>query len=128
MPLQLTGRHMTIGNELKDYIDKKVNRLRRICGRIDELNFTLSREKLHIEAEGTLRSGKMTAHAKEKAPQSMEAVDMLVDKLEMQVSRAKEKRTDKGKGSREKALQQNALTQPEVFEPDADEEQAEMEA
>ena len=68
MPLHLTGRHMTITEETKDYIDKKLDRLRRVCGKIDELSFILTKEKLYIEVEGLLRAGKLTATAKERAP------------------------------------------------------------
>ena len=42
MPLQITGRHMTIEDTHKSYIDKKVNRLRRLCTKIDEMSVTLT--------------------------------------------------------------------------------------
>ena len=115
MPLHLTGRHMTITEETKDYIDKKLDRLRRVCGKIDELSFILTKEKLYIEVEGLLRAGKLTATAKERAPHTNEAVDMLVDKLEMQISRAKDRRSDRSPASREKA-QLKALSAEEVLQ------------
>lgn len=121
MPLHLTGRHMTIAEETKDYIEKKVERLRRVCGKIDELSFILTKEKLGVEVEGLLRAGKITATAKETAQHTNEAVDILVDKLEMQVTRAKDRRSDKSPASREKAHQQ-ALAAQEVLQgaPDDD--------
>ena len=89
--------------------------MRRVCGKIDELSFILTKEKLYIEVEGLLRAGKLTATAKERAPHTNEAVDMLVDKLEMQISRAKDRRSDRSPASREKA-QLKALSAEEVLQ------------
>jgi ribosomal subunit interface protein len=102
MPLQLTGRHMTISEEQKQYIDKKADRLRRVCPKIDELTFTLTKEKLNFVADGTFRAGRMSAVGTVTASQPLEAIDLLVDKLEHTLSRQKAKRSDHHLASREK--------------------------
>jgi ribosomal subunit interface protein len=102
MPLQLTGRHMTISAQQKDYIDKKVDRLRRLCPRIDEITFTLTKEKVHFIADGTLRAGRLSAVGNVIASKPLEAIDILVDKLEYAISRQKAKRSDHHLASREK--------------------------
>ncbi|MCL5269032.1 MAG: ribosome-associated translation inhibitor RaiA [bacterium] len=127
MPLQITGRHMTVTEEQKDYIDKKVNRLRRLCPKIDELSFRLTKEKLNYQADAILRAGSLTAQASIQTPQVLEAIDMLVDKIEAQVTRSKTKRTDKKTAARGKT---RAQIPGEAGEPAAetDEDEEEPEA
>lgn len=115
MPLQITGRHMSISDAQRDYIEKKVNRLRRMCPTIDELSFTLTKEKLHIEAEGNFRAGRIAAQAVMTAPQANEAIDALVDKLEAQISKAKAKMTDKKSENPDKANARSSAAE-EVIE------------
>lgn len=102
MPLQITSRHMTLSEDQKDYINKKVERLRRACGKLDELHFTITKEKLYFEADGLLRAGTMKVTAMVQASQPMEALDMVVDKLEHTLSRQNAKRVDRSKASRDK--------------------------
>ena len=103
MPLQITGRHMSISEEQREYIDKKVNRLRRMCPVIDELSFTLTKEKVLVEAEGNFRAGRLAAQAVVRASQPFEAIDALVDKLEAQISKAKARLTDRQAENPDKA-------------------------
>jgi ribosomal subunit interface protein len=91
MPLQVTGRHYNISESQEEYIDRKVGRLRRMCGKLDELKFTISRGKNTFESEGYVRSGKAVAHASAKADHSYRSIDLLVDKLEVQISKTKNK-------------------------------------
>lgn len=119
MPLQITGRHMPITDAYREYIDKKVARLRRMCPTIDELSFTLTKEKLHIEAEANFRAGRITAQAVVTASQVNEAIDGLVDKLEAQISRTKARRADK-KGA-------DKIGQPAEEETDAEVDEIEEE-
>lgn len=120
MPLQITGRHMSISDEHREYIDKKVNRLRRMCPKIDELSFTFTKEKVHIEAEGNFRAGRISAQAVVTASQPMEAIDALVDKLEAQICKTKAKMADKQSENPDKA---NARTSAELVEEDEEEEE-----
>jgi putative sigma-54 modulation protein len=115
MPLQITGRHMNISGEQRQYIDKKVDRLRRICTKIDEMSITLTREKLHHEAECTFRAGRISVEATVSAEQPLEAIDLLVDKVEAQVRKIKTKRSDKKIACRHKASIQ-AKTMTEALE------------
>ena len=102
MPLQITGRHTEVTDQQKEYIDKKVNRLRKLCPKIDEMKFTLTREKLHYEVDATFRSGRIVCQATVNDPKPLAAIDMLVDKIESQVRRTKAKRTNKKSGQASK--------------------------
>lgn len=127
MPLKLTGRHMTLKQEHKDYIDKKVNRLRRLCPKIDELTFTLTHEKLRFQADATFRAGVISIQANVTANEPLEAIDILVDKVEAQVSKAIKKRNDKTPAARQKARahEAEALADEELLD---DEEEDDEEA
>lgn len=112
MPLQITGRHMSISVDQRQYIDKKVDRLRRLCTKIDEMSITLTREKLHHEAECTFRAGRTAVEATVSAEQPLEAIDLLVDKVEAQIRKIKTKRTDKKCACRHKAsIQARTMTE-----------------
>ncbi len=128
MPLQLTGRHMTIDASQKDYINRKVNRLRRMCPKIDEMRFTATKDKLQFKAEATFRAGAIAVRAASTASQPLEAIDLLVDKLEACITKAKDKlekrkvRPRNGKRSIDQALIEEQMasamnesqTQPEA--------------
>jgi len=118
---------MTITDEQREYIDKKVNRLRRMCPKIDELSFTLTKEKLHYEAEASIRAGRMAAQAVVTAAQPLEVIDALVDKLEIQLTKAKERHANKKEAGREKA-NQRAGSAAEALEGDDEEEEEDTEA
>lgn len=104
MPLKLTGRHMTITDETRLYIEKKVNRLRRLAPKIDEMSITLSKtNKLLVDVEASFRAGKIVAQASTRAEHTHEAIDVLIDKLEAQITKAKKKISDKSQAAREAA-------------------------
>ncbi len=125
MPLQITGRHMTVTEEQKDYIDKKVNRLRRLCPKIDELSFTLTKEKINYQADATLRAGSLAVQASIIAPQALAAIDMLVDKIEAQITKEKERRSDKKSSERNKIKSALIADEPDL-ELDEEEEEEEV--
>ncbi|MCE5229542.1 ribosome-associated translation inhibitor RaiA [bacterium] len=112
MPLQITGRHMTISADQRQYIDKKADRLRRLCTKVDEMSITLTREKLHHEAECTFRAGSIAVEATISAEQPLEAIDLLIDKVEAQIRKIKTKRSDKKCACRVKAsMQARSMTE-----------------
>ena len=116
MPLQITGRHMTVTDQQKEYIDKKVGRLRRLCPKIDEMSFTLTKEKIKYLADATFRAGSIAVQGSVTASQPLEAIDVLVDKIESQVTKNKNRRSDRKDAVRGKAAFQNQTTAPEVIE------------
>jgi ribosomal subunit interface protein len=112
---------MTITDEQREYIDKKVNRLRRMCPKIDELSFTLTKAKLHYEAEASFRAGRLAAQAVVTAAQPLEVIDALIDKLEIQLTKAKERLANKKEAGREKANQRAGIA-AEGLDEDEEEE------
>ena len=121
MPLKITARHMSISDETRLYLDKKVNRLRRLVPKIDEMSFTLSKEKLLVDAEAGFRAGKIAIQAHIRAGHVNEAIDMLVDKLEAQITKARKKLCDKSQAAREAARVDGQALAPEEESAEAEE-------
>jgi ribosomal subunit interface protein len=117
---------MSIGDSTRDYIDKKVNRLRRLVPKIDEMSFTLSKEKLLVDVEAKFKAGKIAAQASTKAEHLHEAIDVLVDKLEAQITKAKKKLSDRSQAAREAARAEGQELEPDaVLEEEIETELAE---
>lgn len=93
MPLQITGRQMDVTARQKDYITKKVDRLRRLCPKFEELKFTLSQEKLTVRVDASVKAGKLAAKASFADAEPLAAIDIVTDKIEAQLTKAKSKLT-----------------------------------
>lgn len=95
MSIQLTGRHLTLTEGQKSYVEKKIDRLHRLTGKIDEVAFTLSMEKSHYVAEFNFRAGVLHAFTKSSDSDALVSIDKAAAKLEAQISKLKNKRFGK---------------------------------
>jgi putative sigma-54 modulation protein len=94
MQLNLTGHHVDITQALREYVTTKLERLERHFDHVMDANIVLSVEKLRHQAEATLYANGGTLHAEAEDEDMYAAIDALVDKLDRQVKRLKEKITD----------------------------------
>lgn len=94
MQLSLTGHHIEITPALRNYVDTKLARLQRHFDNMTDIHCILTVEKLQHKAEATIYLGGGTIHADSVEPDMYAAIDMLVDKLDRQVKKHKEKVTD----------------------------------
>jgi putative sigma-54 modulation protein len=94
MQLSLTGHHIEITPALRNYVDTKLARLQRHFDNMTDIHCILTVEKLEHKAEATVYLGGGTIHADSVEPDMYAAIDMLVDKLDRQVKKHKEKVTD----------------------------------
>ena len=94
MQVQISGHQIDVTPALRDYIDSKRERLARHFDHLTSLSIVLEVEKTRLahKAEGTLSAapGKML-HADAVEGDMYAAIDVLVDKLDAQVRRHKEK-------------------------------------
>ena len=95
MALQITARRLEVGADEKQYIEKKIKRFERMFDKIDEMCFTMTAEKTGCTVEASFRAGTVRARVKDKDSDPRGAIDKAVDRLEIQVSKAKERRTDR---------------------------------
>lgn len=94
MQLNLTGHHLDITPALRDYVNSKVARLERHFDHVTDVHCVLSVEKLRHRAEATINvtGGKLFADSTEEDMYA--AIDGMIDKLDRQIKKHKEKLTD----------------------------------
>jgi len=94
MKINLTGHHVELTDPLRDYVNSKMDRLERHFDHVTDTHVILSVEKLRHKAEATMHitGGKLFADAEQENMYA--AIDSLVDKLDRQVKKHKEKMTD----------------------------------
>lgn len=95
MQIAITGRHLDIPDELRDYIHEKVGKLTRFYGRIHEAEVIVAQEAEQITVEVIVRAGhKHTFVANETGADPFALVDLVTDKVERQLRKQKEKERD----------------------------------
>ena len=94
MQISLTGHHVDLTTPMRDYVNSKMERLERHFDHVTDIHVVLSVEKLRHKAEATMNvsGGKLFADSVQEDMYA--AIDSLVDKLDRQVRKHKEKLTD----------------------------------
>ncbi len=103
MQINLTGHHVDITEALRSHVETKFKRLNRHFDHVLNAHVVLSLEKLMKKAEATLHVNGGTLFADAVHEDMYAAIDILVDKLDRQVLKYKEKRL-KRRGSGHKSL------------------------
>ena len=93
MQLNISGHHVTITPELRDYVDSKMERVRRHFDQITRAHVVLSVDKLVKKAEVTMHVTSAELFAEAEEADLFAAIDAMADKLDRQVRRHKEKVT-----------------------------------
>ncbi|WP_016954493.1 ribosome hibernation promoting factor [Catenovulum sp. SX2] len=91
MQINLTGRHVDITDSLRDYVDNKFAKLERHFDHINNVYVILNVEKLNQVAEATLHLNGGEVFANAEHTDMYAAIDSLIDKLDRQVIKHKEK-------------------------------------
>ena len=91
MQLNLTGRHVEITDSLRDYVNSKFAKLERHFDHINNVHVILDVEKLSQKAEATLHVNGGELFASTQHQDMYAAIDSLIDKLDRQVIKHKEK-------------------------------------
>ena len=94
MQLNLTGHHVEITPALREYVRTKLSRLERHFDQVTDIHCVLTVEKLRHRAEATVNiaGGKLFADAIEEDMYA--AIDGMIDRLDRQVRKHKEKIKD----------------------------------
>jgi putative sigma-54 modulation protein len=91
MKLDLTGHHVDINEALRTYVQNKFERLERHFDHLTGIHVVLTVSKLEHKAEATLNMSRAKIHADAIEQDMYAAIDCLVDKLDRQVKKHKEK-------------------------------------
>ncbi|AIF97894.1 MAG TPA: ribosome hibernation promoting factor [Alteromonas australica] len=91
MQINLTGHHVEITDSLRNYVDTKFSKLERHFDHISNVHVILNVEKLNQKAEATMHLSGAEVFASSENTDMYAAIDSMVDKLDRQVIKHKEK-------------------------------------
>jgi len=94
MNLNITGHHIEVTPALREYVTGKVEKVLRHFDHVTSVHVILTVEKLVQKAEITLHVKGKDIYADSSDADLYAAIDMLIDKLDRQVLKYKDKNTD----------------------------------
>jgi len=95
MNTDIKSVHFTMNDDVRDYLNKKIERIHNAENMIVDLIITIKKEK-DFDAEATVnfRWG-VSVHVKEADFDITSAIDKMMDKLELKITKEKEKVKEK---------------------------------
>ncbi|MDH5180615.1 MAG: ribosome-associated translation inhibitor RaiA [Gammaproteobacteria bacterium] len=94
MQLNITGHHVEVTESMHDYVHNKMEKLERHFDHVTNVHVILSVEKNRQKAEATIHITGNDIFANVEDENMYAAIDALVDKLDRQIRKHKEKLTD----------------------------------
>jgi len=100
MNLSVTGHHVEVTNSMRNYVSEKLQRLQRHSENLFDVHVILSVEKVRQKAEATIQISGNTIYADTTQPDMYAAIDLMMDKLDRQLIRHKEKSKNHHRGAK----------------------------
>ena len=94
MQIDISGHHVEVTDSLRNFITSKMARVERHFDQVIDAHVVLDVNKLVNKAEITIHVSGNTIHAESENEDMYAAIDAMLDKLDRQVRKHKEKRTD----------------------------------
>jgi len=94
MQLSVTGHHVDVTTAMRNYVATKLEKIERHFDLVSDVHCILTVEKLRHKAEATVSVNGGTIYADATEDDMYAAIDALVDKLDRQVKKHKEKLVD----------------------------------
>lgn len=91
MNINVRGKNIDITPALREHVEKRLGRVTRFFENLREVHVILKVEKGHHIIEVTIPINGMTLRGEESSTDMYASIDMVVDKLEKQLSKQKEK-------------------------------------
>ena len=91
MKIIFKGKHVEVTDAMRNYTEKRLNKIERHFDHILEVIVTLSVEKNRQIVEVTLQASRASIRAEEKTDDMYTSIDKVADKLERQIQKYKEK-------------------------------------
>ena len=113
MQTSVTFKNLDPSEHLKSYVTDKLNRFDKFLDNPAEANVVLSVEKFRHIAEINIVGDRMTINGKEEVNDMYSAIDLVLDKLEKQIKKSKEKIRERRNNSKSKVLE--AEMEPAAF-------------
>lgn len=100
MNLQISGHHVEVTPALREYVTSKLDKVTRHFDHVIDVNVILSVQKLKQKAEVTLHVRGKDIYVEMEDADLYASIDMLIDKLDRQVIKYKQKSQDHHRGQR----------------------------
>lgn len=91
MNVTVTFMNLKSSNHFKEYVHEKLSRFDKLLDDPGSAGVVLKSEKLRKTAEIKLTSGRLDINAKEEHEDMHAAIDLLMDKVRIQITKNKEK-------------------------------------
>lgn len=91
MQVSVTGRHVEVTEAMKQHVDDKINKIKRHFDHVNDVHVILTVEKLEQKAEATVQISGAKLFADDVQEDMYVAIDNMVDKLDRQIIKHKEK-------------------------------------
>lgn len=91
MQLSITGHHVEVTESMKNFVNEKIGKLERHFDQITDVHVILTVEKLVQKAEATVQVNGAKLFAEDHQEDMYAAIDGLMDKLDRQLLKHKEK-------------------------------------
>jgi putative sigma-54 modulation protein len=95
MNLNVSGHHLEVTPALRDYVREKLGRVTRHFDHVIDAHVVLSVDKLRQKAEVTLHVRGKDIHCACEEQDLYAAIDLLIDKLDRQVLKYKDRRQER---------------------------------
>ena len=93
MEISIDGRHVEVTRAIQEYIYSKFTKIERHFDQVFDVHIVLGIEKQRQKVEATVHVAGTNIHAHCEHEDMYAAIDLLLDKLDRQVKKYKEKRT-----------------------------------
>ncbi len=91
MQVSVTGRHLDVTDSLRNHVEEKISKLKRHFDNVTDVHVILTVEKLEQKAEATVQISGAKLFADDVQEDMYQAIDNMVDKLDRQIIKHKEK-------------------------------------
>ena len=91
MEIIIHARHLDATEAIKNYVNKKASKLTKYSNKINKIQFTLKIEGTNHIVEAVCSAARATLVAETANSDMYAAIDLVMDKLEKQIVRQKEK-------------------------------------
>ncbi|WP_210396556.1 ribosome hibernation-promoting factor, HPF/YfiA family [Motiliproteus sediminis] len=98
MQINITGHHVDLTDAIRDYVNSKFEKLERHFDHITNVQVTLTVQGQNQEAEATVKISGGELFAKSSDENMYPAIDSLIDKLDRQIIKHKEKMQSRKQG------------------------------
>jgi len=112
MHITVTFKQIDPSDALKSYVQKKIDRFDKMLESPAEANVVLSVEKIRHMAEITLTCDRLKIHAKEESENMYSSIDILMDKVAVQIKKNKDKMRRHMSGNKDSIKDNDIILNP----------------